>query len=223
MVQAGAVSYDPTTNKIRSYISWINSSTSRVDELKRRLRHNGLQERTFHHLDNKIRWNSTFLMLTNFLSEHYVNVIVSYINSEHGDDAITEYDIKMAESFVSFLDVFYKETCYLSAVYTPTSFLGLHTMTTIAVHFDKYKHETIFEDCIQAMRAKFLKLGAGKVPLLYGLGVILHCRCKIGGLKKFLKYIRKHFEDQDYIALDLARIVQALYDLFRVYEAKLLP
>ena len=74
------------------------------------------------------------------------------------------------------------------------------------------------------MRAKFLKYwGARKVPLLYYFRGILDCRCKIGGLKKFLKYIRNHFEDQDYIALDLARIVQAFYDLFKVYEVKLLP
>ena len=108
-------------------------------------------------------------MLTNFLSEHYVDVIVSYINSEHDDNAISEYDIRMAESFVSFLDIFYKETCYLCAVYTHTSFLGLHTMTAIFVHLDKYKNEIIFEDSIQAVTAKFLKYwGAGNVPLLYG-------------------------------------------------------
>lgn len=42
IVQAGAASYDHSINKIRNYISWINSSTYRVDELKRRLRVNGL-------------------------------------------------------------------------------------------------------------------------------------------------------------------------------------
>ena len=74
------------------------------------------------------------------------------------------------------------------------------------------------------MTAKFLKYwGAGKVPLLYGFGAILDVRCKIGGLNFFLKYIRNHFVDQDYVALDLPRIVQAFFDLFKVYEAKLLP
>ena len=91
-----------------------------------------------------------------------------------------------------FSTFFYKETCYLSAVYTPTSFLGLHTMTAIAVHLDKNRNETIFQDSIQAMTAKFLKYwGVGKVPLLYGFGAILD--------------------------------VQAFFDLFKVYEAKLLP
>ena len=142
-----------------------------------------------------------FLTLTaNMARTLYPNIILGWLNH-----------------LFLFSTFFYKETCYLSAVYTPTSFLGLHTMTAIAVHLDKYKNETIFEDSIQAMTAKFLKYwGAGKVPLIYGFGAILDCRCKIGGLKKFLKYIRNHFEDQDYVALDLARIMQAFYDLFRV-------
>ena len=102
IVQSGARAFHSGIKRIRHAISWINSSTPRVDELKRRFLLHGLHERTFH-ADIKIRWNSTYLMLTNFLSEGYYEVIVAFYNSSlsEGEGALSEEDINMAKVFVT--------------------------------------------------------------------------------------------------------------------------
>ena len=114
---------------------------------------NGLNERTFH-LDNRIWWNSTYLMLMNFFFLGYYEVRVQFVNHT-GNANITENDIAMAKVFCEFFHIFYDETCALSAVYTPTSHLAIHSITKIAQHLHDVNHFPIFHPCIKAMKEKY--------------------------------------------------------------------
>ena len=225
IVQSGARAFHSGIKRIRHAISWINSSTPRVDELKRRFLLHGLHERTFH-VDNKIRWNSTYLMLTNFLSEGYYEVIVAFYNSSlsEGEGALSEEDINMAKVFVTFLKLFYDQTCCLSVVYKPTSHLAIHSLCAIAQHFKTNMDYVIFQDCISSMRDKFLKYwGKGKIPYLYEYACILDPRIQMDGLKMFLNFLQDMFIGEDYITHDHNRIVEGFYDLFRVYQERVAP
>ena len=117
IVKAGSETYDPCIAKIRDAIAWVNSSNPRVDELKIRFLLNGLNVRTFH-LDNRIRWNSVHLMLKNFFSPSYYEVIVQFVNHT-SNSYITEDDIAMAKVFLWVLSPFLWWNLYIiCCVYT---------------------------------------------------------------------------------------------------------
>ena len=218
IVKSGFRHFDECIRKIRDAISWLNSSNQRVDDLKRRFLINGLDERQFH-TDNKIRWNSTFLMLHSFLSERHVEITREFVNRNGGHD-ITETDIARAKVFTHFLHVFYDETCALSAVYTPTSYLAIHSVTKIAEHLHDCNHFEIFQPCVESMRAKFSKYwGTTKIPYLYGFACILDPRMKFGGYLTFLQYLKRH-TGQDYVTHDHARVVEEFYSFFRFYQGQ---
>ena len=71
-----------------------------------------------------IRWNLTFLMLSNVLSKDYKDIFVAYAHQNIKPDVLTDDDIEMAECFVTFLEVLYTHTCQLYAVYTLTAHLA---------------------------------------------------------------------------------------------------
>ena len=54
--------------------------------------------------------------------------------NRNGGHDITEVDITIDKCFTHFLHDFYDETCTLSAIYTPTSYLTIHSVTKIAEH-----------------------------------------------------------------------------------------
>ena len=124
-------------SKIRQLINRINSSHSRVDELKNRQRHNGLEERVFH-VDMDVRWNSTFLMLNHVLTPQYKEIFVAYVRQFRGVDALTDEDVEVVKFFSSFLNIFYAHACQLSVVYSPTTYIALHSILQIALHFQQH-------------------------------------------------------------------------------------
>jgi len=219
IVKAAFTHFDVAITKIREAISWINSSNSRVDSLKRRFLFNGLEERTFH-VDNNTRWNSTWLMLTTFLVPGYVDVATEFVRRQGGHD-ITAEDIAVAKCFCEFLHIFYDETCALSAVYTPTSYLALHTVTKIAAHLYEANHFEFFRPCINSMKEKFEKYwGIEKIPCLYGFACILDPRMKFGGYLTFLQYL-KRMTGNDYVEHDHTRVVEEFYIFFRSYQRQI--
>ena len=104
IAKAGFRHFDECISKIREVIAWINSSNQRVDDLKRLFLFNGLDEKTIY-TDNRIRWNSNFLMLNSFLTDRYVDVTHEYVN-RNGDHDITEADIAVPVFYSFFLRFF---------------------------------------------------------------------------------------------------------------------
>ena len=218
IVKAGFEHFELCISKIRLAITWINSSTPRVEELKRRFLLNGLPERNFH-TDNNTRWNGTWMMLTSFLVDSHVNVVVQYVNGVGGHN-ITNEDIAVGKCVCEFLHIFYDETCALSAVYTPTSYLALHSVTRIVEHLYLVNNLPFFQPCIASMKEKFEKYwGIEKIPLLYGFACILDPRLKEAGYITFLQYL-KRCTGKDYIATDHKRVVDEFYSLFRYYQGQ---
>ncbi|KAK2658652.1 hypothetical protein Ddye_005185 [Dipteronia dyeriana] len=77
VVQAGLKHVSDQIDRIRDAISWIYSSNPRFSEFKRHCKLNGLKPRRFQ-TDMSVRWNSTYLMLQNFLE--YDTTITCFYN-----------------------------------------------------------------------------------------------------------------------------------------------
>lgn len=55
---------------------------------------------------------------------------------------------------------------------------------------------------------------------MYGLGTILDSRIKFEGYLGCLEYLTELFDNQDYVALDYAKVEDMFYEIFRDYEKK---
>ena len=81
-------------------------------------------------------------MLNSFLVDRYVEITHEFVNRNGGHD-INETDIAVAKAFTHFLH-FFDETCALSTIYAPTSYLAIHSVTKIVEHLHDCNHFEIF-------------------------------------------------------------------------------
>ncbi|KAI9170059.1 hypothetical protein LWI28_021974 [Acer negundo] len=183
-------------DRIRNAISWIGSSNPRFQEFRRHCRLNNLCPRQFQ-TDMPVRWNSTYLMLENYLS--YDTTISGFYNMKLAEvglpqaQPLTSDNWYVARVFVDFLKIFYDATVTLSEVYYPTSCEAIHRIVEMSEALNAYRKDVHLGTTVIAMEAKLKKYWA-TIPLLYALSVIVDPRVKLFSLEVFLEVIGTNLE-----------------------------
>jgi hypothetical protein len=180
---------NPHIERLRTAISFMNSSTGRIGAYKR---YCVLLEVTPHkyNLDMPIRWNSTYLMINHVLPDkvHFTEFINQHYKTNDGSPLLTAETWHILEVMNQFFQLFYESTVALSGVYYPTSPLMVHHILDIAQHLQQYENDPILHQAIAAMKEKYLKYWS-QIPLLYAFAFILDPRGKLDGFAGILSLL----------------------------------
>ena len=72
-------------------------------------------------------------------------------------DSIIHDNWTIVQNFHLLLQVFYTDTVYLYAVYTPTNNIVIHVLLNIAQTLLKHKYIPLLKSVVEKMTAKFIK------------------------------------------------------------------
>jgi hypothetical protein len=208
----------PYVEAFRTAISFLNSSNQRIAAYKSYCIAMGVRPRKFG-LDMDVRWNSTYLMLKHLLP--YKSTFSVFIHTHYkqamGQTLLTEDHWYVAETLLSFFELFYESTVEMSGVYYPTALVMLLHIIEIAAHLNKYKNDPLLMESILPMKAKLFKYRR-TIPMLYLFAFILDPRAKIRGFHKALSLISQ-LTNHDYSCYYESVCVE-LYKVFAKYEQK---
>jgi hypothetical protein len=218
IVKSGLKRLKPYLEAFRTAISFLNSSNQRIAAYKSYCIAMGVRPRKFG-LDMDVRWNSTYLMLKHLLP--YKSTFSVFIHTHYkqamGQTLLTEDHWYVAETLLSFLELFYESTVEMSGVYYPTAPIMLHHIIEIATHLNKYENDPLLMESILPMKAKLFKYWR-TIPMLYSFAFILDPRAKIRGFHKALSLISQ-LTNHDYSCYYESVRVE-LSKVFAKYEQK---